>query len=190
MKRSAFCPILCLFCFLLGGCFNVREPEPPETAGGWTSPTETNILLDNLRTAITGLNATNYERCFVPVGYRFIPEPLTPGVASGVFDNWGVQEERIYLTNLKSSTANNNGNSLAFTGKQEIYFNTDSLELTARYNLNLVHQDAAFPHYQFLGSMRMILVRRQNEWYIQSWQDNRLSDSLCWTDLKKYFFAP
>ncbi len=189
MVRPAVFSFFTLTAFLLSGCFNVREPEPPGTAGGWTSPTETNTLLENLRIAVSTLNTANYERCFTPASFRFIPDPLTPGVANGVFDNWSVQEERIYLTNVKTSTNNGSGN-LTLNNRQEIFFSADSLELTAQYELEVQHQDATFPHYNFDGTLRMILVRRQNEWNIQSWQDNRLSDSLCWTDLKNHFYAP
>ena len=174
---------------MLGGCFALREPEAPGTAGTWTSPTQPSILLENFDLAVTTLNPVNYERCFAP-NLHFIPDPATAGSASGVFDNWTLAEERIYLARLKESSSVATANQLVFTGKQEVFFNADSLEINTRYTLNLQHEDTTFRHYHFAGAMRLILRRRQNGWQILSWQDNRNSDSLCWTDLKKHFYAP
>src|SRR5688500_14567034 len=173
----------------LSSCFSLREPEAPGTTGSWTSPTQPSILIDNFTLAVTTLNPVNYERCFAPT-LHFIPDPATAGSASGVFDNWTLAEERIYLTRLKESSSVATANQLVFSDKQEVFFNADSLEINTRYQLSLQHEDTTFRHYNFAGAMRLILRRRQNEWQILSWQDNRNSDSLCWTDLKKHFYAP
>ncbi len=182
---------LAFILIFLNSCFEVREPASPVAGGGsWVSPTEPSVLIDNFKAALTGLNVANYERCFVPAGFRFIAEPSVQGNNAAIFQRWTLLEEREYVNNLRSKTLQTNQNSLSFTPRGTQTFSADSLEMVMDYNLRVVHQDTVLKSFDFSGSMRIIMVRnRTNEWAINTWQDNREGTKLCWTELKQRFVA-
>ena len=66
-------------------------------------------------------------------------------------------------------------------------YTADSVEVSALYQLRIAQQDTAFHAGLLQGNMRLILRRRNNEWRIIAWRDQRTGPGLCWTDLKKYF---
>ena len=187
LRSCSFISFLCLG-LLLSGCFNVREPEPPGTTSGWTTPTEAEILLTNFSTAVTTLNTSNYERCLAAGRLRFLPDPAVSNQSNSIFNNWSITEERDYFTSLADSTGQAAGHALEFSNKRQNFFNTDSVELSLDYVLTIRHQ-ARYPEHTFNGLMVLVLVRKNNEWRINTWRDSRNSDQPCWTDLKRYFFT-
>jgi len=181
--RYALCALL------LSSCFNVREPEPSNNQSGWISPTETDILIENLRSAVKQPNTSNYERCFNPEKFIFVPEPTVAGGPDGIFKNWTFADERAYFINLSNNIISTSLNSLEFTNTKILNtfnFTIDSVEYTADYELTLYQTDTLSTN---KGNLRFILVRNDNnEFYIYSWQDNKVNDTIpSWTDLKANF---
>ncbi|WP_156109414.1 hypothetical protein [Hymenobacter sp. APR13] len=173
---------------LLSGCFQLREPEPAGAASDWLPPTQIDILLANFTTAVQTLNVVNYERTFVGPQYRFLPDPTAAGTATTLFTNWSVNEERDYLNGLRRrSAAGTAQNQLTFSGRRDQFFTADSAEVSALYQLKIVQSDTAFRSTMLEGNIRLLVRRRNNEWKIASWRDQRTSSALSWTDLKKYF---
>jgi hypothetical protein len=173
----------------LAGCFQLREPEPSTVASEWIQPTQIDILLANFTTAVQHLNTANYERSFSGPEYRFQPDPTSAGSAQSVFANWSVTEETTYFNSLRRRTAPGVYNTLTLTNQNQQFFNTDSAEITALYQLRVTQQDTAFHAGLLQGSIRLLVRRRNNEWKIAGWRDQRTGPGLCWTDLKKYFFT-
>lgn len=179
--------------FLMGfsACFQLREPAKPTQLTGWTTPTEPDVLIDNFKQAVQGLNVVNYERCFKSESYRFVPDPTVSGQNVGIFQRWTMQEELEYLKNILNRNSGTGSNRLDFTSPRRIFLTADSLEFNATYALQVFHTDTAFRFYQFQGNVLLTMVRgRNNEWSIRSWQDNRVAGQRCWSDLKQYFVSP
>src|SRR5688572_14359840 len=155
MKQKAAIYLLLVLLVSASGCFNVREPEAPAAPSEWISPTQPHILISNFTLAISQLNVTNYERCFVPTGFRFMADPEIAG-ATTIFQQWTFNEEREYFTGLKSKTPEKTVNYLQLVDSRESYFTPDSLEYTALYKLTLAHTDTVnFPDKVFKGTLRL-----------------------------------
>jgi hypothetical protein len=171
----------------LPACFQLREPEPAASASEWIQPTQIDILLANFTTAVQNVNVGNYERTFSGPDYRFVPDPTSAGSSPALFANWSVPEETTYFTSLRRRTATGTTNTLTLSGRRDQLYTTDSAEVSALYQLKITQQDTAFHAGLLQGNMRLLLRRRNNEWRIVAWRDQRTTPGLCWTDLKKYF---
>ncbi len=180
-------PALLLPLALLAGCFQLREPEPAVAASEWIQPTQIDILLSNFVTAVQRVNVANYERSFSGPGYRFVPDPGSAGSSPGLFANWSVPEETTYFSSLRRRTAATTTNTLTLSNRSDQLFTTDSAEVSALYVLRITQQDTAFHAGVLQGNLRLVVRRRNNEWRIVAWRDQRTTPGLCWTDLKKYF---
>jgi len=186
-----FLLLICLF-MVLTGCFNEREPKKPDENTSWITPTEPNILLDNLRKAVSTLDLNNYKRCFESEKFRFTADQTIAANNLGLFSNWTWDTENQYFNNLKvSASPLNANNNLNLINSRIINFSPDSLEFTSDYSLSLYHQDTSFASVNFSGLLSFQMKRnRQNEWQIVVWQDNKTKPTPCWTELRQHFFAP
>ena len=171
----------------VAGCFQLREPEPASTSSEWIQPTQVDLLLANFTTAVQRVNVGNYERNFSGPDYRFIPDPTSAGSSPALFINWSVPEETTYFSSLRRRTAANVNNTLILSSRRDQLYTTDSAEVTALYQLRITQRDTAFRAGLLQGNIRLVLRRRNNEWRIVRWTDQRTGPGLCWTDLKKYF---
>ena len=181
-KFLALLPLLAL-----PACFQLREPEPAAAASEWIQPTQIDILLANFTTAVQHVNVANYERTFSRPDYRFVPDPSSAGSSPALFANWSVPDETTYFSSLRRRMPANANNTLTFSGRRDQLYTTDSAEVSALYQLRITQTDTAFHAGLLEGNIRLILRRRNNEWRIVAWRDQRTSPALCWTDLKKYF---
>ena len=171
----------------LAGCFQLREPEPAATSSEWIQPTQVDLLLANFTTAVQRVNVANYERSLSGPDYRFIPDPTSAGSSPALFVNWSVPEETTYFSSLRRRTAGTTNTSLLLSGRRDQLYTADSAEVSALYQLRITQQDTAFRAGLLQGNIRLVLRRRNNEWRIVRWTDQRTGPGLCWTDLKKYF---
>ena len=187
--RKAARRLRCLAVLALPACFQLREPEPAVTASEWIQPTQVDILLANFTTAVQHLNVANYERSFSGPDYHFVPDPTSAGSSPALFANWSVPEETTYFTSLRRRTAPGTNHTLTFSNRRDQLYTADSVEVSALYQLRVVQQDTAFRAGLLQGNIRLILRRRNNEWRIIRWTDQRTGPGLCWTDLKKYFIS-
>ncbi|MBF9220561.1 hypothetical protein [Hymenobacter ruricola] len=184
-RAAGLLPLLGLLA--LPACFQLREPEPAGTASEWIQPTQIDLLLSNFTTAVQNVNVANYERTFSGPGYRFVPDPSSAGSSPALFANWSVPDETTYFSSLRRRTASGVKNTLTLTDRRDQLYTADSVEVSALYQLRITQQDTAFHAGLLQGNIRLILRRRNNEWRIVAWRDQRTSPGLCWTDLKKYF---
>ena len=173
----------------LPACFQLREPEPSVTSSEWIQPTQIDILLANFSTAVQRVNVANYERSFSGPDFRFVPDPTSAGSAPGLFANWSVAEETTYFSSLRRRSVPTVSNSLVLTDRRDQLYTADSVEVSALYQLRISQQDTSFRAGLLQGNIRLILRRRNNEWRIIAWRDQRTGPGLCWTDLKKYFIS-
>ena len=168
-------------------CFQLREPEPAAAASEWIQPTQIDILLANFTTAVQHVNVANYERTFSGPDYRFVPDPTSAGSSPALFANWSVPDETTYFSSLRRRMPATANNTLILSNRRDQLYTTDSAEVSALYQLRITQTDTAFRAGLLQGNLRLLLRRRNNEWRIVAWRDQRTSPALCWTDLKKYF---
>jgi hypothetical protein len=174
------------------GCFSERSPKAPEENTGWISPTEPNILLENLRKAVVELNLNNYRRCLNTDNFRFKADPTLSANNIGLFATWNWDSENQFFNNLSQAAQPVNiNNALIFTNTRLINHTSDSIEITADYQLSMLHQDKSYQAFTFAGLASFQMKRnRQNEWQISGWYDNKTKENPCWTELRQHFFAP
>ena len=185
-----FNPKICLALvplLALPTCFQLREPEPAAAASEWIQPTQIDLLLANFTTAVQRVNVANYERTLSGPDYRFVPDPTSAGSSPALFANWGVPDETTYFSSLRRRTPATANNTLTLSGRRDQLYTTDSAEVSALYQLRITQTDTAFRAGLLQGNLRLVLRRRNNEWRIVAWRDQRTSPAPCWTDLKKYF---
>ena len=192
-KNHLFLICICLM-IVAGttGCFNERSPKKPEDNTDWLTPTEPSILIENLQKAISTLNLNNYRRCIATDNFRFKADPTITANNLGLFNAWTWDNETQYFNNLtQAAKPVSSNNSLQFVNTRIINISSDSLELTADYNLSSYHQDTSFQSVTCAGLLSFQMKRnRQNEWQIAGWQDNKTKSTPCWTELRQHFFAP
>lgn len=179
--------------FLGCGLFTTREPENPVQARDtWIPATTVDLLLENLKNALSEKSTDNYLRCFVDstlTGNKFIFIPATESFAvySNIFLNWNLLSERIYLENLKSKLRDGTSINLSLFNNTRGTIQADSLVYTADYLLIVNHTIEGFPK-EFEGHLQFTLFRNlKGEWSIMTWKDSRRTQNLTWSDLKGRF---
>jgi len=187
--------ILILIFILYSGCglFDTRSVEPPtEVRSTFTQPTSPDIVLANLNFAVTEKNLDNYMRCLVDSNFstkrfKFIPDAVSQ-TAYPVFLNWNLSSERIYFSNLISSTEENSSTNLFLSN---INFNTgiDSAVIDSDYILVFNHNRQNIAQVT-KGRLRFVMSPDvRSLWSIHSWSDfiNDNGDTT-WSVLKANMF--
>ena len=172
--------------------FSTREPEQPSgQQAAWNQPVAHEIVLDNLRSAISEKNVENYIRCFgltdaVRENFLFVPELSVANNYLGVFTNWSIIEERNYINHLFSLLSPDSVSSLILTNVTEFSYG-DSVRTTGEYDLLITHTNPSAPK-QVLGRMELKLRKDAGAlWYISSWIDLKTGDFPVWSMIKAEF---
>ena len=196
--------LLCLFILLLlSGCdaiFGTREPETPKdniSRSLWQQPTSPGIVLENLKNAFLERNEENYLRSLVDSMssdrvFLYIPDREAAVNNPGTFEEWGVNEERLYINLLFSETSLPGGvlSSLEFTRFEEPSIPSDSALFEEVYKLELEHTLENVPT-KMRGIAKFRMARSSDgSWSIYRWEDLTFSsdgDTLnlpTWSELK------
>ncbi|MEK7728255.1 MAG: hypothetical protein AAB354_07550, partial [candidate division KSB1 bacterium] len=139
---------LLVFCALLLSCenpFATRTPEKPKGTGSrYIPPFSAEIVLENMRNAISDRNVENYLRCFTDSTrtgerFRYEPDAATGNQYPGVFNQWGLAQERDYFSQLRAALPTDSLRSLRLDSLQTITFN-DSAQFARAYELNVRHK--------------------------------------------------
>ncbi len=196
--------LICLFILLLfTGCdaiFGTREPESPNddiSRSLWQQPTSPGIVLENLKNAFTERNEENYLRSLSESTssnrlFVYIPDQGTAVKFPGIFEGWGLSEERAYINLLFSETSLPGGvlSSLEFTRFEEPSIPSDSALFEEVYELELEHTLENVPT-KMRGIAKFRMARSSDgSWSIYRWEDLTFSseddtlDSSTWSELK------
>jgi hypothetical protein len=177
-------------CLLLAttACLNTRPVEPPDSSGSdWVSPTDYNILLDNLKTAISQRNTQNYLRCFDPEGLAFFPVASLFNDNESIWLNWSLQDEQAWFDNMVANLASPSGNSLVLEEADLQDVSPDSLRYVGNYSLRINHSDSTLTTL-YKGQLQMVIgVNSFNEWEIRKWEDFETHPDSSWSRLKLVF---
>ncbi|MDZ7268476.1 MAG: hypothetical protein ONB48_12140 [candidate division KSB1 bacterium] len=182
----------------VSGCKNpfvTRTPEPPDNAGGnhWLPPFASEVVLENLRNAITDQNVENYLRCFsdstrTGQRFRFKPETAVANQNPGLFSHWGLAAERDYFVQLRAALPADSARSLLLDSLQTISYG-DSALFVRSYVLVARHkrQSIGVPG-RVAGELRFWLIKDQfGEWSIYRWADFSTGPAPTWSSLKAAF---
>ncbi|MEO0898407.1 MAG: hypothetical protein AAFY71_18490 [Bacteroidota bacterium] len=170
----------------MSACFQIRNVEAPDAGGNsdWVSPTDYEILLNNLRNAIVQGNTQNYLRCFNQDSLQFIPASSLLNDNESIWLNWSSQDERTYLENVVTDLSVNSGNSVLINEQDLQNVTSDSLRYVGEYIMRINHQDTALTNL-FKGQIQLLIkLNSFNEWEIHRWIDIELYPDSSWSELK------
>jgi len=182
--------ILIFFLIPLTACdiFNTRDAEDPEESrSNYTIPSEPEILIQNLINSFSDKDANNYVKSFTDPAFSnkvffFLPTSSALQTFSNIWTDWNVDKEFQYFQNLITAAPEDLPITLMFTNPD---FNQlgDSLDYIAEYFISIPQLNEAPLNYR--GNINLSMVRDMRDtWAIYFWQDNAISDSQSWSDLK------
>lgn len=189
IRNFVFFILLSLF-FFCGNPFNTRDAEQPETSTlTFIQPTSPDIVIANFISSLRERNSTNYIKCFQLgglSGFNFIPESSSRENYISALDNWDINKEKTYITNLFFSLPEDSLSNLHLEGIEE-YIYADSAFFVKNYTLQLHHIDAAIPK-DFSGRLDFGFTRLESGlWIISKWTDYRTTNEPVWSELKANF---
>lgn len=169
----------------LSACFQIRPVEPPDSAtSDWISPTDHEILLDNLKRAVAQSNTQNYLRCFQVDSFEFFPVARLFNDNEPIWANWSVQDEQGYLENVLANLTVTGSNSLLLSQTDLQDVSADSLRYLGSYSLRVNHTDTSLTTL-FSGQLQLLIKRNTfNEWEIHRWTDIETATDSSWSELK------
>lgn len=172
----------------LSACFDVRPVEPPGVGSSdWVSPTDYQILLENLKASLAQQNTQNYLRCFDEEGFSFEPAASLRVDNASLWASWSLQDEQTYLDKLFVELTAVSGNSLILEEVDLQDVSADSLRYLGRYTLRMNHPDTSLTTL-FRGQVQWTLkVNEFNEWSIHRWTDLEVARDSSWSLLKLRF---
>jgi len=185
-----------IFTFLIlliatGGCdlFATREPEDPDAGSGppFLQPDRAEIVVNNLRGAIQGMNTANYMRCLEEEGFQF--EPAARDSDADIWPGWNYDSERVYFDNLRAATQNLSGHQLQLSDESTQEIPGGGNRITARYTLTVNHNRST-QGVPTIARGTMILDLFAGEdglWSIHAWTDRAEGESFSWSDMKSTF---
>lgn len=167
------------------GCLDTREVEEPLAGGSdWVSPTDYQILLNNLRTSLNQQNVQNYLRCFNRDGLSFQPAAPLQVFNESLWANWSVDDEQTYLNNLFANLAGATGGNLILNEVDLRDVSSDSLRYVGNYVYQVRHDDTTITDV-FRGQLQFVMrVNTFNEWEIFRWIDLETAVDSSWSLLK------
>ena len=170
------------------GCdlFATRMPEPPGTeTGTFLQPDTPDQVLENLRFAISELNAPNYRRSFSD-DLHFQPTAEAEANDPAIWNGWGVQEEESYFRALVEAARLTSGNELRLTDVEQTA-GPERYTVDASYVLVFNHRSTELPN-RLQGRVAWSIEKGQDGlWYIATWTDNSTGTAASWSDLKAAF---
>jgi hypothetical protein len=168
-------------------CFETRPIEPPSSSSSdWVSPTDYNILLDNLKKAMAAGNVQNYLRCFDQEEFLFEPAGSLFNNNETVWQNWSLLDDQAYLENMIADFGPS-GNSLSLLEADLQDVSADSLRYVGEYSLRINHEDTTLTTL-FKGQLQFLIrLNTFNEWEIEKWADIETHTDSSWSLLKLRF---
>lgn len=179
------------------GCelFVTRAPEEPETKkSSYQPPTSPSITITNFINSIIEKNPDNYLSCFYNENseltkFSFIPSNEVRTTYAALFQDWNIQNERIYFYSLM--------NKLPLDVKPEVKIETvpfdiltpDSAIFNTNYYLFFNHSIENYPKV-FSGNLQFTIIpNKSGLWSILRWIDNKneKDTNFTWSLLKVRF---
>lgn len=186
---------ICMFIamsFAACDLFETREAEQPNQSGStFIPPTSADLVLTNLRTAITERNTNNYLRCFVDTLHssrQFVFHPTSSALSRypALFSRWNLQSERAYFESIRALMSKDDASSLSFQGSFQLIA-SDSAVYNADYQLTFQHHVSGIPETVYGNVQFLFGTDRNKTWSIIDWIDTNNGAPTSWSELKGRF---
>ncbi|HUI28742.1 MAG TPA: hypothetical protein VLX91_00905 [Candidatus Acidoferrales bacterium] len=186
------------FCFtFLSGCniFQTRTPQQPQQGqSDFIPPTSSDIVIQNLKSAVAEKNVDNYLSCLSDTNFggrkfTFVPAVNISSQYAQIFANWDKDySERTYFSNLAVYSSATASPALTLSSENYTSLSSDSVKYTANYILLWPNSASGSPQ-QAEGNLQFFLgVDRNQNWSVYRWIDTKLTDSLpTWSEMKAKF---
>lgn len=177
-----------------GGCelFSTRDPEPPKGGSSAFIPaTSADLVIQNLKNAISERNTVNYLRCFVDTlssgrSFEFIPTAAAAGRYASAFASWSLASERAWFSSLSAYLQPSASSVLNLNGTFSILA-SDSAVYQGDYQLVFPHGIAGVPETTRGNLQFVIAIDRNSTWGITRWTDNPIGNDPAWSEIKGRF---
>jgi hypothetical protein len=166
--------------------FSVRTPEDPESDGGtFIQPDTPEQVIENIRAAISELNALSYRRSF---SESFVFHPTASAIArEPIFLNWTRAQEEQYFTAMVSAATQNGKHVLVLNDQSYTILNEKRVVLDATYVLTISHRRVDVPT-EVQGRLQWLVLQGPTGlWELTEWTDQELGSTPSWSDLKAAF---
>lgn len=183
MMRSVWLTLV-----FLASCdvFGARTPEAPEGgAGTWLQPVAPDLVVNNLRAAVTELNATNYRRSF-DEDFTFTPTAAAYARNPDQWMNWSEAQENGYFITVVEAAKGSSGNLLRLEDSTTELSDTEYI-LDAHYLLLIRHGSQQIAD-TLQGRLIWVITKKPDGlWALTRWSDQSLGSEDSWSDLKAEF---
>ncbi len=177
---------VCLLVLASCDVFGTRTPEPPEgEAGTWVQPVAPDIVVENLRTSINELNASNYRRSlhqdfvFTPTTEAYVRNP-------DQWDNWDRAQENGYFVTVAEASKESSGNLLRLEDSTTELGDKDYI-LESQYILIINHGNQQISD-TLQGRLTWFITKKADGlWTLIQWDDQSVGAADSWSDLKAEF---
>lgn len=161
--------------FLLISCslFQTREPNEPEPGNQSFQPAvSSQIVVDNFVKAFTQKNIVAYSNCFSEEPrFQFTPSPDALNIYPGIFENWGINEEKLFATNLFNRFLDETSPLLILSNTNFTSTNPDSTLFFADYKIEINSIETSI-NQNYIGKLQFTLVQnKKGIWSIYRWID-------------------
>ncbi len=184
MTRWAWIGYLLVF----GACdlFGARTPEDPEgEAGTWQQPVAPDIVIENLRAAITELNTSNYRRS-LHENFEFVPSSDAYARDPDQWINWDRARENGFFVTLAEASKGSTGNGLRLENMTTELGESEYI-LDASYILIISHGSQQVAD-TLQGRLAWLIIQESNGlWALTMWNDQSIGSEDSWSDLKAEF---
>ena len=179
---------------LLASCslFETRDPEPPFTGSStFVPPTSPELVLENLKSAVSERNETNYIRCMPDTlstgrSFLFLPTASAAARYASVFSSWSLASEKAYFSALVALTPAASTSVLSLNGNFQL-LGSDSAVYQGDYQLVCPHGVGGIAE-TVRGSLQFVLASdRTSFWSIVRWIDSPIGNEASWSELKGRF---
>ena len=166
--------------------FGTRIPEPPVgEAGTWLQPVAPDLVVDNLRAAVTELNAANYRRS-LDQEFMFTPTAAAHARDPDQWTNWDHAQENGYFITVAEAAKGSSGNLLRLEDAKTELSETEYI-LDAHYLLLIQHGSQQIAD-TLQGRLVWVITKKVDGlWVLKRWSDQSIGTEDSWSDLKAEF---
>ncbi len=169
--------------------FEPRDAEDPTVQkSDYKPPTDPDIVIENLISAVKEKNSINYTQCLggPNLGFSFTPAAESKSNFLSIYVDWDVNSEKAYFENLIIQTAKDSPAKLSLNNPIR-QSSSDSVIYNANYTFSFQHSANGIPQIS-VGNLQFTIKRdKNNNWYITRWIDLKTANQFSWSDMKARF---
>lgn len=190
IKTILICLIISGFWVLCQSPFSIRDPELPKTVRStWVPPYSPDLVLTNMKNAISEKNIENYTRCLIDSAYSrrnfiFEPSPEVFATHPAVFLYWNRTAEQSVMQQVNSLVPSDSILYVNFFDEGTDIISADSAVFNRSYHLEVHHTEGNIPVVFEGYSQFWIAPDERGEWSIYRWIDNTSNELPTWSSLK------